>query len=478
MMIIKNKIRNILGVLLLATLSTSCQDWLDVSPETEVKYDDLFSYKNGFKDQLTGVYTSLCTEDLYGAHLTFGMLDALGQQYVWQREAGIYYHLNRFEYKNSTSEGIISGIWNNMYNTIANVNILLKGLDEYPNVLTAKERNIFKGEALALRAFLHFDLLRMFGKSYVSGSAMKSIPYVKEISKEVPSLKTVAEVCDLAIDDLKEAATLLEEDPIKTGESSTAFLGTRSFHFNYYAVRALMARIYLYKNDKTNALANALEVIDSKKYPWVAEANVTTSDRESRDGIFLPECIFMLNNTKLKSLTETYLKESDNNTTGNLLVMDNNVVNEIFEADKYGGTDWRYTYYFASLASYYQGSTKLFQVSSTYNNRQPLLRLSEMYLIAAECVTSKKDALAYLNTLRHNRGFDESNDLTEDEVTNDMLQGIIGKEYRKEFIGEGQWFFYCKRMDEALLPNVTVPFSKEFYVLPIPDAELEYGNRN
>ena len=101
-----------------------------------------------------------------------------------------------------------------------------------------------------------------------------------------------------------------------------------------------------------------------------------------------------------------------------------------------------------------------------------------MYLIAAECVTSKKDALVYLNTLRHNRGFDESNDLTEDEVTNDMLQGIIGKEYRKEFIGEGQWFFYCKRMDEALLPNVTVPFSKEFYVLPIPDAELEYGNRN
>ena len=478
MMIIKNKIRNILGVLLLATLSTSCQDWLDVSPETEVKYDDLFSYKNGFKDQLTGVYTSLCTEDLYGAHLTFGMLDALGQQYVWQREAGIYYHLNRFEYKNSTSEGIISGIWNNMYNTIANVNILLKGLDEYPNVLTAKERNIFKGEALALRAFLQFDLLRMFGKSYVSGSAMKSIPYVKEISKEVPPLKTVAEVCDLAINDLKEAATLLEEDPIKTGESSTTFLGTRSFHFNYYAVRALMARIYLYKNDKTNALANALEVIDSKKYPWVAEEKVTTSDRESRDGIFLPECIFMLNNTKLKSLTETYLKESDNNTTGNLLVMDNNVVNEIFEADKYGGTDWRYTYYFASLASYYQGSTKLFQVSSTYNNRQPLLRLSEMYLIAAECVTSKKDALAYLNTLRHNRGFDESNDLTEDEVTNDMLQGIIGKEYRKEFIGEGQWFFYCKRMDEALLPNVTVPFSKEFYVLPIPDAELEYGNRN
>ena len=84
------KIQKILGVLLFAMLSTSCQDWLDVSPETEVKYDDLFSYKNGFKDQLTGCYTAMCTEGLYGAHLTFGMMDALGQQYTWQQEAGTY----------------------------------------------------------------------------------------------------------------------------------------------------------------------------------------------------------------------------------------------------------------------------------------------------------------------------------------------------------------------------------------------------
>ena len=158
--------------------------------------------------------------------------------------------------------------------------------------------------------------------------------------------------------------------------------------------------------------------------------------------------------------------------------MDQDVVTDIFEAEKYGGTDWRYTYYFDLLASYYYGSTKLFQVSSAYNNRQPLLRMSEMYLIAAECASSKKDALAYLNTLRQHRGFDVSNDLTEESVSDDMLQDLIGKEYRKEFVGEGQWFFYCKRTDQASLPNVKVPFSKDYYVLPIPDAELEYGNRN
>ena len=60
------KTKNILGILFFSLLSVSCQEWLDVSPSTEVKYDDLFSYKNGFKDQLTGVYTALCSEELYG----------------------------------------------------------------------------------------------------------------------------------------------------------------------------------------------------------------------------------------------------------------------------------------------------------------------------------------------------------------------------------------------------------------------------
>lgn len=69
-------------------------------PEYGSKYDDLFSYKNGFKDQLTGVYTALCSEELYGAHLGFGMLDALGQQYYWNQEAGTYYYLHRFVYDN------------------------------------------------------------------------------------------------------------------------------------------------------------------------------------------------------------------------------------------------------------------------------------------------------------------------------------------------------------------------------------------
>ena len=213
------------------------------------------------------------------------------------------------------------------------------------------------------------------------------------------------------------------------------------------------------------------------KYPWVEKGQVATTTRDNRDGIFLTECILMLNNTRLETITETYLKKSENNTVGNLLVTQAEVRDEIFENTLYGGSDWRYIYYFEPIDSYYV-NTKLWQVSSSYNNRQPLLRISEMYLIAAECAGSKKEALEYFNTLRQHRGFEVTDDLKEEDTTDEKLQTAIGKEYRKEFIGEGQWFFYCKRTDQATLPNVQVPFSKAYYVLPIPDQELEYGNRN
>ncbi len=137
-------------------LSVSCQEWLDVSPSTEVKYDDLFSYKNGFKDQLTGVYTALCSEELYGAHLGFGMLDALGQQYYWNQEAGTYYYLHRFVYDNPKSEEVINSIWNNMYNAIANVNILLQGIEDHRGILAADEEKNLRRGSLCITCFSAF----------------------------------------------------------------------------------------------------------------------------------------------------------------------------------------------------------------------------------------------------------------------------------------------------------------------------------
>lgn len=478
-MIHLKKITYAISIFSLVFLISSCEKWLDVSPKSQVKYSDLFSNKNGFKDQLTGVYTSLAQEKLYGANLTYGMMDVLGQQYIWTQEMGRYYYLHRFEYQNAQSLGIINDVWSGLYSSIANVNILLDGIKDYPDVLSDKEKNIYEGEALGLRAFLHFDLLRLFGESYVSGSDKKSIPYVSSISKNVPPLSSISEVLDLIISDLIKAESLLADDPIKTGESTTAFLGNRKFHFNYYAVKAMLARAYLYKNNKANAFKYAKEVIDANKFTWVSRESVTTPNRESRDGFFSKECIFLLNNLKLDKLTGIYLREGMGDDQGNLLKSDPDIIRQIFETNQYGGFDWRYSYYFETQAGRFIGSSKLWQFYNMpvdYSNRQPLIRQSEMYLIAAESAAEKNTRINYFNELRRHRGFEKEHDL-DINVVDDMLQNEIAKEYRKEFIGEGQWFFYCKRMNLAELPNVTVPFNRSLYTLPLPDQEIEYGNR-
>ena len=49
---------------------TSCNDWLDVTPSTEVDRNELFSNEAGFADAMAGVYNTLTTDSLYGKNLT------------------------------------------------------------------------------------------------------------------------------------------------------------------------------------------------------------------------------------------------------------------------------------------------------------------------------------------------------------------------------------------------------------------------
>lgn len=100
-----------------------------------------------------------------------------------------------------------------------------------------------------------------------------------------------------------------------------------------------------------------------------------------------------------------------------------------------------------------------------------------MYYIAAEALVSKDSiaqAVAYLNEVRTNRNI--SNPLQENLSAADV-QNEIYKEYRKEMVGEGQLFFYYKRMGYTSIPGSAVSASDNVYVLPMPDNEIEFGNR-
>lgn len=468
-----NNMKHSLYLILLAVLCWSCNDWLSVSPKSQTKEEDMFETEEGFKNVLTGIYTGMCDRELYGAALTYGAVDVLGGYYEmgYGQMNNIYYTLYQYDYESTTSLDVIEPIWNKLYNLIANVNIVLRNVDAQSDVFTEDNYRLCKGEALALRAFLHFDLLRIFGKSYVAGAQEEAIPYVENLELQITPLSTVEEVLNKIIRDLEEAAALMENDPIVTGEASNLFLGNRQLHINYYGVRALLARVYLYKGDKANALLNAQSVISSEKYPWTDREEITVAADESRNRLFMDEVIFALNNNKLDTYVDEFLRAGASESQANVLVMNAETVGSMYESTSYGNIDYRYLYLFKEDYVYNNKLWQLDGMPEDWTNRQPMIRVSEMYLIAAECETDETLALGYFNEYRHARGFSEDLNLT----TTSSLQSEILKEYRKEFIQEGQFWYCCKRLDTEI-PGLG-GFSKDSFVLPLPENEIEYGNR-
>src|SRR6202000_228444 len=82
--------------------------------------------------------------------------------------------------------------WKGLYNAVANCNMILQNVDSKKSVLSATDYGIIKGEALAMRAYLHFDVLRLFAPSYLNGASTSAIPYVTQFSNKVTPLSTVS----------------------------------------------------------------------------------------------------------------------------------------------------------------------------------------------------------------------------------------------------------------------------------------------
>ena len=383
-----------------------------------------------------------------------------------------------YNYQVDAIKALIDTLWSTSYNEIANCNYLLKNIAEHGDVMSDDLQALVKGEALALRAFLHFDLLRGYAPSYKMGKDELAIPYMKEITNVAVAQSTVSEVLDYVLEDLEEAKKLLEPiDPIgpafaeysEGGEddyepddyiTDDGFWLYRTSRMNYYGVVACMARVYLYKEDMQNALASALEVINSGRFEFISDAiRAEESYYEYMESVARHEYISSLyvydllegrSDVFFKSLA-TYECTIDDGRKSSIFT-DLGINLDIRSKNMFGPRD-------ASGGEY---------VSKYMTGTQiPLIKISEMYLIAAEA----SGDISYLETLRANRGYG-SNPLP----AGADLQEEIQNEYRKEFIAEGQLFYYYKRQNLQSIPFTSHVMNREAYVFPVPDNELEFGN--
>ena len=448
----------------------ACKKFLDVKPKTQVESNVAFEDEKGYQQALTGIYVKMTSKSLYGKELTFGMMDVLGRQY--NAITGAYTNFDAYNYELDTAKTRIAAVWKNMYNGIANANNLMENLERADRPqFSGVNYNVIKGETLGLRAFMHFDLLRLFAPAPASPGGMEAlaIPYVTKFSSVNASRGSVSSVIEKILADLDAAAALLKtSDPIVAGNpAATNYLRDRFYKFNYYAVKALQARVYLYAGDKAKALAAAEEVINSAVFPFSSSSTITSGQNK----IFLSELIFSLNMNDLHTYAAGYFGNETQ-----ILAKRYDDARADFDLTL---SDYRYTILSSNTAgNVLTYSNKYLTNSNTpllYMHKMPLIRVSEMYYIAAECLiqTDKTKSLGYLNAVRQARNLSADVPAT---VTNAELQNQIFREYRREFLAEGQLFYYYKRLNAPSIEYTSVTPNNSVYVLPLPDDELKYGN--
>lgn len=458
-----------------------CRRMLEVQPKDKLAEAAVYGNRNGVYSVLNGVYSTMAGSVTYGQNLTMTLTDVLARYYsVYPKSK--YKDLMEGNYSSAEVHDVTDPIWSAGYNLLLQNNILMGHVArDRNNGLSEEDRNILLGETHAIRAFLHFDLLRLFGPVYAIDSGKAAIPYNTAETQRINDILPASTVMQYILNDLDSAASWLQNDPVitqgityqfsvVTGEN---FLRRRNLRFNYFAVKALQARVALYRGDKKTALECATEVIAKagKIFPWSA-SDATLQRSVKQDLVFSTEVIFGLYNQELyQSYLTLFAATVDEilmpNEKGLLEFYDKNINDFRYRGwwrlDPNGIHKTKIFYRFSQPPS---AATTPLQPQMYL---QPLIRISEMYYIAAETTPDAAAAWAYLNTARLNRGLVALN-------TRADLNKEIENEYRKEFWGEGQLFFYYKRKNAGVVPttagaDTTYMFTPALYSIPLPLSE-------
>ena len=465
---------NIYIIAVLTVLAfTSCDKFLDEKPSNSADASTSILTAKDAQVMINGLMRKMSSSSYYGRNfIMYG--DAKGGDLgiVSQgRGMDAFYTFNHSATSNS-----YSGFWSQMYHCITQINNLLENIEKLEVAGSSEKFDQIKAEALTARACIYFDLVRIYGQPYSMNKSAYGVPVVTALldATAQPTRNTVDEVYTQIDKDLKAA------EPLFTTKK-------KSGYFSYYANLAIRARMHLYKEEYANALAAAKEIIDSKAYTLYTNSNWY----DSWTSEFGSESIFEI---------AMYPDEADLGTSslGFYLMRYGKKKNAMgwFMASNYFlnrlGEDpddirWDIMDYdeiskdrFGACEKYGLGDKE----GSTTAVNIKVIRLSEIYLIAAEAALLSGDAASaatYLNAIRQRSP--SLDPATASNVTRDM----IFDERSKELFAEGHRFFDMMRAnksvtfnDEMITPAVTIThrektIDRTFFktILPIAKGEID-----
>lgn len=476
------KVLKFITAITLLTVLSSCNDWLTISPKDQVDEEQLFETGLGYRNALNGIYQNMASGSMYGREMTWGVLDVLAQYYDSGELDNPWKHMaEKFNYDVQDSETLIDNIWSRAFNSIANANNLLSRIDDEDPLKFAGEeleKNVIKGEALALRAFLHFDMVRLFAPSKDDGRTY--IPYFEKYPSTFEPRTTVNEVMEKVIRDLNAAKDLVapydtldsREDKLHSLYRFNTAIGMgvlgvtdlfeayRGFRMNYYAIQALLACAYAYIGRYQEAFDATQIVIDAKDKDLHKLFQFTSKSDLSKKPKLQDDLIFALSNEKL---LDNYLEYYNGEYVKLYL--------DIWDKDDLFDDPADYRRELIAEVGYFYQSVKYSKTAT--GNQQinevmiPMLRLSEMYYIRAEYYAHSSmfdKATSELDMVRRGRNCTIGRlDISSvSEFSTELIN-----EAKREFVGEGQLWYYYKKLN--IKPVRSMP--DDAFIFPLPKSE-------
>lgn len=427
-----------------------CDDFVSIDPpNSQLTTSAVFEDATTATAALTNIYAQMRENGaLTGRTGGFSCLLGVYSDELTSYESGIYSTESFYANSVLASNSYISSLWNNTYSQIYASNSVIEGVQN-SRALAASVKNQLHGEALFIRAFLHFQLLTIFG----------DIPYIKTtdyIQNRRITRMDVEEVYQLIIADLENAATLVD----------VSYLNYDRIRPNKSTVNALLARVYLYHGDYAEASNMASAVLnDSGTYQL----------EQNLDEEFLKE--------STSTIWQFSPGDSGSNTyEGNTFIffagppsrvaMTQSLVSQ-FEPSDLRRVHWVKEVTNGSDLWYHAYKYKQDNATSSSVEHSIVFRLAEQYLIRAEARAKQGDLIGAkedLNVIRQRAGLADTTAQTQQELVNAVLQ-----ERRLELFTEfGHRFFDLKRLAQLDAVLGAKPgWSATDQLWPLPQVEME-----
>jgi hypothetical protein len=453
--------RNIVFIFIAAIALSSCKKYLERKPIDSVPEVAVFTSMVGLQNAITGAYAGVSPaveDEIYQTALvtdeaTLPTENNTGRGvivYRWQYDAG--------------TGGEASASFRDFYFALNRLNKILDNIAGVPvaDAIEEATKKQIQGEALALRAYCHFELLRSFSAGF--NAADIGVTYMSTSVIGSPSRNNVGEVLTKAKTDLTTALTLLP---------ASFTLNTR---FTRNAVAALQAQIALYEKDWDGAISFSSQVITAVPLATQAQFQLVWKDQSNAEVIWK-----MKRNVGDNRVGDTYFDRTQNK----IIYAPSKELRDTYDQVN----DTRYSAYVLDLGGGRYTLNKYRGGDAANVNLADIkaYRTGEIYLIRAEAYAEKNNLVAGaadLNTLRRARitGY-----VDEVFATKDALINAIITERFKELAFEKSRYFDLKRKllpitripEDAInaLGAVTLDQTKREYLMPIPLAEIN-ANKN